>query len=232
VVLDGPSLDHITTRALASRRFEITVTGPGGHSWSDYGVANPVHALSRAIALFTEHTPSNGASPRSSFNFGFIEGGTSVNSIPTTARAKLDIRSEHGQRIDELAALLTFSLERAIESENDRSPNGRIAAKVREIGSRPGGQLAEGAAILSHVRAVDAHLGIRAHQDCASTDANVPLSLGLHAISIGAGGLGGGAHTPSEWYHPEGRETGLRRVFLLLCLLMRDLDPAAAGGSV
>lgn len=231
VVLDGPSLDHITTRALASRRFEITVTGPGGHSWSDYGVANPVHALSRAIALFTEHIPSNGASPRSSYNFGMIEGGTSVNSIPTVARAKLDIRSESGQKIDDMASLLTSSLERAIETENDRSPNGRVSAKVREIGSRPGGQLADSAAILAHIRAVDAHLGIRAHQDCASTDANVPLSLGLQAISIGAGGQGGGAHTPSEWYHPDGRETGLRRALLLVCLLMRDLDPSAAGGA-
>jgi acetylornithine deacetylase/succinyl-diaminopimelate desuccinylase-like protein len=231
VIIDGPSLDHITTRALASRRFEITVTGPGGHSWSDYGVANPVHALSRAIALFSEHQPVNGSVPRSSFNFGLIEGGTSINSIPTTARAKLDIRSESSQRLDELTGLLTSSLERAIEAENDRSPGGRATGKVREIGSRPGGQLPEDAAILAHIRAVDAHLGIRARQDCASTDANIPLSLGMEAISIGAGGQGGGAHTPLEWYHPEGRESGLRRLLLLLCLLMRDLDPSAAGGG-
>ena len=229
VVLDGPSLDHITTRALASRRFEITVTGPGGHSWSDYGVANPVHALSRAVALFSEHQPVNGSSPRSSFNFGLIEGGTSVNSIPSNARAKLDIRSESATRIEELASLLTASLERAMEIENDRSPAGRVTVKLREIGSRPGGQLAEAAPILSHIRSVDAYLGVRTHIDCASTDANIPLSLGMQAVSIGAGGQGGGAHTPSEWYHPEGRETGLRRVLFLLCLLMRDVDPAAAG---
>jgi di/tripeptidase len=256
VVLDGPSLDHITTRALASRRFEITITGPGGHSWSDYGVANPVHALSRAIAFFSDQQsrlplppraeavafktgmngeipfsgeqPTNGNSPRSSYNFGLIEGGASINSIPTSARAKLDIRSESAGRIDELAALLTSALERAMETENDRSSGGRVTAKVREIGSRPGGQLADSSPLLAHLRAIDEHLGLRTHQDCASTDANIPLSLGMQAVSIGAGGQGGGAHTPSEWYHPEGREVGLRRILLLTTLLMRDLDPAAA----
>jgi tripeptide aminopeptidase len=229
VVLDGPATDHITCRALASRRFEVTLTGPGGHSWSDYGIGNPVHALSRAITVFSESSVngngpwSNSPGPRSSFNFGTIEGGTSINSIPTMARAKVDIRSEDAVRIDEMAGLLTSSVERALEVENSRSSGPKLTAKVREIGSRPGGQLTEDAPILAHLRAVDTHLGIRSHLDCASTDANIPLSMGLQAISIGAGGQGGGAHTPAEWYHPEGRHLGLQRIFLTLCLLMRDL---------
>jgi len=227
VVLDGPATDHITTRALASRRFEITFTGPGGHSWSDHGVPNPVHALSRAVALFCEHhTPPPAV--RCSFNFGVIDGGTSVNSIPTHARAKVDLRSEHPLRLEEMVTFLTTSIEHAMEMENDRASTGRVTAKIREIGSRPGGQIAEDATILTHLRAVDAHLGIRAHLDCASTDANVPLSMGMQAVSIGAGGQGGGAHTPNEWFHAEGRELGLRRIFLTLCLLMRDVDPRAA----
>ncbi|MBM3736730.1 MAG: M20/M25/M40 family metallo-hydrolase [Acidobacteria bacterium] len=226
VVLDGPATDHITCRALASRRFEITCSGPGGHSWSDWGVGNPVHAISRAITFFAEQPVSSG--PRTTFNFGLIEGGTSVNSIPASARAKVDLRSESPSRIDEMAAWLTASLERAIEIENDRSTAGRVSAKVREIGSRPGGQVAEDARIVRHIRAVDSHLGIRAHIDCASTDANIPLSLGLPAMSIGAGGQGGGAHTVNEWFRAEGRETGLRRILLLLVQLMRDLDPSAA----
>lgn len=231
VVLDGPSVDHITNRALASRRFELTLQGPGGHSWSDYGVGNPVHALSRAIAMFAETPYSNvNGYPRTSFNFGVIEGGTSINSIPSVARAKVDIRSESGSRIDDMAALLTTAVERAIEVENDRAVGGRVTAKLREIGSRPGGQVAEDSSILQYVRATDAHLGIRAHLDCASTDANIPLSLGIPAISIGAGGQGGGAHTPGEWFHPERRELGLRRIFLMLCQLMRDLDAAAVCG--
>ncbi len=230
IVLDGPATDHITYRALASRRFEIAVHGPGGHSWSDFGIGNPVHALSRAISMFCDNPAvANSGAPRTSFNFGTIEGGTSVNSIPCSARAKVDIRSESPARIDELGTLLTACLELAIETENDRASSGaRLTAKIREIGSRPGGQLSEDAPVLAHLRAIDAHLGLRANLDCASTDANIPLSLGLQAVSIGAGGTGGGAHTPNEWYRPEGREAGLRRIFLALCLLMRDIDPQAA----
>ena len=122
------------------------------------------------------------------------------------------------------SALLTSCVERALEMENDRATGGKVTAKIKEIGSRPGGRLADDAPILQYVRAVDAHLGIRSHLDCASTDANIPLSMGLPAISIGAGGQGGGAHTPQEWFHPEGREFGLKRILLTLLLLLRDLD--------
>jgi tripeptide aminopeptidase len=224
LILDGPNVDHVTSQALASRRFDVTVSGPGGHSWSDYGFANPIHALARAIVSFSEQRlPSNG-SPRSSYNFGIIEGGSSINSIPTLARTKLDIRSESPLKLDEIAALLTSTVERALEIENDRASGGKVTAKIKEIGSRPGGNLPDDAHILQAVRAVDSHLGIRSHLDCASTDANVPLSMGLPAISIGAGGHGGGAHTPQEWFHPDGRELGLKRILLMLSLLLRDLD--------
>ena len=125
VVLDGPNNEHITSQALASRRFDISVTGPGGHSWSDYGIANPVHALSRAIAFFTEHRLPGNGSPRSSYNFGIIEGGSSINSIPTQARTKVDVRSESATKLDEIANLLTSSVERALESENDRASGGK-----------------------------------------------------------------------------------------------------------
>jgi len=223
LILDGPNVDHVTWQALASRRFDVAISGPGGHSWSDYGFANPVHALARAITAFTEQRlPSNG-SPRSSYNFGVIEGGSSINSIPTLARTKVDIRSESAIKLDEIAALLTSTVERALETENERATGGKVTAKIKEIGSRPGGRLADDAYILQAVRAVDSYMGIRSHLDCASTDANVPLSMGLPAISIGAGGHGGGAHTPQEWFHPDGRELGLKRILLMLFLLLRDL---------
>jgi len=224
LILDGPNTDHITSQALASRRFDVSITGPGGHSWSDYGLANPVHALSRAISLFTEHRFGSNGSPRSSYNFGILEGGTSINSIPTQARTKVDIRSESSTKLEEVANLLTTCVERALEFENDRATGGKVAAKIKEIGSRQGGRLPEDARILNCIRAVDTHLGIRSHLDCASTDANIPLSIGLPAISIGAGGQGGGAHTPQEWFHPEGREFGLRRILLTLLLLLGDLN--------
>jgi tripeptide aminopeptidase len=228
IVLDGPNTDHITCQALASRRFDVGISGPGGHSWSDYGIGNPVHALSRAITLFNDQCfPGDG--PRHSYNFGVVEGGSSVNSIPASARAKVDIRSENGGKIAELAALLTSCVERAVETENERSTGGKISAKIKELGARPAGQLPEGAALLAAIRAVDAHLGIRAHLDCASTDANIPLSLGIPAASIGAGGQGGGAHTPSEWFHPEGREFGLQRILLSISLLRSEhFQPAGS----
>ena len=225
LVLDGPGTDHITSRALASQRFEVTVTGPGGHSWRDSAHGNPVHALSRAVTLFTDHAaPVLGlpASPRTSFNFGIFEGGSSINSIPTEARAKIDLRSESLGRIDEMAAILTLAVDQAVEAENTRGGGPRIAARIKEIGSRPSGELADNAPLLEAVRAVDAHLGIRSRLDCSSTDANIPLSLGLQAISIGAGGQGAGAHTPAEWYLPEGRDLALRRILLAVCLLLTN----------
>ncbi len=233
IVLDGPNLDHITSQALASRRFDITITGPGGHSWSDYGIANPIHALSRAISLFTDTRSTLSGPPRSSFNFGILEGGSSINSIPSHARTKLDVRSESGVKLDEFSALLTTCVERAIEIENEGANGRRVSAKIREIGARPGGKLAGDAAILTYIRAVDAHFGIRSRLDCASTDANVPLSMNVPAISIGAGGQGGGAHTSQEWFHPEGRELGLKRIVLTASLLLRDMaaapQPVPAG---
>lgn len=223
IVLDGPNLDHITSQALASRRFDVTITGPGGHSWSDYGVANPVHALGRAISLFTDNRSAVTGLPRSSFNFGILEGGSSINSIPSHARTKLDVRSESSAKLEELSALLTTCVERAIEVENEGANGRKVTAKIRDIGARPAGKLADDAALLNYIRAVDAHFGIRSRLDCASTDANVPLSMNVPAISIGAGGTGGGAHTAQEWFHPEGREYGLKRILLTACMLLREL---------
>ncbi len=224
IVLDGPATDHITCAALESRRFEVTITGPGGHSWSDFGAGNPVHALGRVMACFLEQMDSEGpaASARSSYNFGLIEGGSSINSIPSSARAKVDLRSETSERAEELAALLAASVEKGAELENASATNGKVTASMRAIGARRGGRLPEDALILKALKAVDSHLGIRARTDCASTDANIPLSMGLQAVSIGAGGQGGGAHGPSEWFHPGGRDLGLKRIMLTLCLLMRN----------
>jgi tripeptide aminopeptidase len=230
VVLDGPSLEHITAQALSSRRFEISINGPGGHSWNDQGTANPVHALSHAISTFVQAASFriDTDSARFSYNFGIIEGGASVNSIPAQALTKLDLRSEDAEVLDSLAALLTSSIERALEFENRQAQNrqaknSRVTAKIKELGARPGGKLGEHSLLLREIQAVDTHLQIRSRTNCASTDANIPLSLGVPAISIGTGGQGGGAHTTQEWFHAEGRELGLRRILLLLAALTHSL---------
>jgi acetylornithine deacetylase/succinyl-diaminopimelate desuccinylase-like protein len=218
VIVDGANTDHITTRALGSRRFEVTFSGPGGHSWSDYGVGNPIHALCRAVALFAETRLDSG--PKSSVNVGLIEGGSGVNAIAQAARCKVDIRSESNARMDQLVELLSSAVERARDLENQRQSGGRVTVKTREIGSRPAAVLPQQAPILQYARAVDAHLGVRSYLDCSSTDANLPLSMGIPAIAIGAGGQGGGAHTTGEWFSPEGRDLGLKRILLILLLLM------------
>jgi acetylornithine deacetylase/succinyl-diaminopimelate desuccinylase-like protein len=223
VVLDGAATDHITTHALGSRRFEITFTGSGGHSWSDFGIGNPVHALSRAIAQFVDQRPLDPRStPKVSVNVGLIEGGASINAIPAGARAKVDIRSESDEKIEQLVVALHSAVGRAEEIENLRAAGGKVAARIREIGSRPAARISSDAPIVARLRSVDAHLGIRSRLDCASTDANIPLSLGIPAVCIGAGGQGGGAHTTGEWYRPAGRDLGLKRILLAAALLLED----------
>jgi tripeptide aminopeptidase len=233
IVLDGPSTDHITAQALASRRFEVSFAGPGGHSWNDYGTPNPVHAIGDVISAFAQSADARLGSERKkrcSYNFGVVEGGTSVNSIPSSARAKLDLRSEDPLLLDEISTLLTSAVERSLERENRDVRSERLTAKIKELGSRPGGKLPEYSPLLRTLQAVDSYLHIRARVDCASTDANVPLSMGLPAVSIGAGGHGGGAHTHQEWYQPETRELGLRRILLSLAALAEEDSLAEAAG--
>ena len=233
IVLDGPSTDHITAQALASRRLEISFHGPGGHSWNDSGTPNPIHAAGDLVSHFVQAAELRLAGERKircSYNFGVIEGGASINAIPSSARAKLDLRSEDPAVLDELAALATTAVERSLERENRASRNARLTAKIKELGARPGGKLPDNSPLLQTIRSIDAYLNIRSRIDCASTDANVPLSMGLPAISIGSGGQGGGAHTPGEWYQPDGRELGLRRILLLLAA-MHAAGPAHAGAG-
>jgi acetylornithine deacetylase/succinyl-diaminopimelate desuccinylase-like protein len=223
VVLDGAATDHITVHGLGSRRFEIIFAGAGGHSWSDFGIANPVHALSRALSLFIDQRPIDPRStPKVSVNVGIIEGGASINAIPASARAKVDIRSESNEKMEQLVGALQNAVARAEEVENLRAIGAKVSAKIREIGSRPAARLAPDAPIVARIRSVDAHLGIRSRLDCASTDANIPISMGIPAVCLGAGGQGGGAHTTAEWYRPDGRDLGLKRVLLTLALLLDD----------
>jgi acetylornithine deacetylase/succinyl-diaminopimelate desuccinylase-like protein len=225
LILDGAGNDTIVAEALGSRRFEVIVRGPGGHSWSDFGAPNPIVVLARAIELFRQ-TPLP-TSPKTTFNIGVIRGGTSVNSIPESASMRVDIRSTSTAEIERLERALRAGLGAAVEEETrafetrnaaQRRPLG-LSAEVVIIGNRPGGELPADARILQVIRAVDAHLGNVAQVQRASTDANIPLSLGREAIAIGGGGSGGGAHTLQEWFDFGGRDLGLKRILLTLLLL-------------
>jgi tripeptide aminopeptidase len=217
IVLDGSGTDHVTTKALASRRLEASITGPGGHSWSDFGMPNPINALVRASVRFINTKVP--ASPRTTFNIGQIEGGTSVNSIPYEAKLKVDIRSESEDELAKLESALRECINAGVrdemESSRDRS-KGKLEWKVELLGSRPGGELPANSALLAALRSADEYVGNQSRIERSSTDANVPLSHGIDAISIGAGGTGGGAHSLQEWYEPAGREMGLKRALLTL----------------
>jgi tripeptide aminopeptidase len=223
VVIDGAGTDTIVAEALGSRRFEVTLRGPGGHSWSDFGAPNPIVALARAIHLFSQTRVSS--SPKTTFNIGVIHGGTSVNSIPQSASMRVDIRSTSAFEIERLELELRSAVEHATEEEEIRSANdtslrsAELEAEILAIGNRPAGELPPNACILQIARAVDAYLGNTAKVQRASTDANIPISLGREAIAIGAGGAGGGAHTLHEWFDPAGRELGLRRILLIVLAL-------------
>jgi tripeptide aminopeptidase len=214
IAVDGASTEHITTQGIASHRFEIAITGPGGHSWSDFGAPNPITALSRGIVKFSgQPVPDD---PRSSYNFGMIEGGTSINSIPSRAAVKVDLRSEDEAEVNKMERALRDAMQSGAREEmsaaHDEQQTLRII--VRSLGSRPAGKLPDNAPLLETLRNVDRFLGNRSRLERSSTDANIPLSLNLPAVSLGGGGKGGGSHTTAEWYDASGRELGLKRLFL------------------
>jgi tripeptide aminopeptidase len=229
VALDGSATEYVTTAALASRRVEITITGPGGHSWSDFGAPNPIHAMGRGIARFVAARVPD--SPRTSFNIGEIEGGTSVNSIPSNAHMKVDLRSESEAQLAQLETILRDAIKAGVDEEMSAARERGMAGganllnlKINVLGVRPAGELSENSPLLAAVLAADNHLGNRSRRERSSTDANIPLSMGIPAISLGAGGRSGGAHTVEEWYDPAGRELGLQRIALVV-LSVAGLEP-------
>jgi len=217
LVLDGAGADSIVAEALGSRRFEVVVRGPGGHSWSDFGAPNPIIVLARAIERFTQVRVA--AVPKTTFNIGVIRGGTSVNSIPELASMRVDLRSTSSAEIDRLELALRAALDQALMADAGKARSGALSYEATMIGSRPAGELDSNARLLRVIRAVDSHLGNPSQVQRASTDANIPLSLGREAVAIGGGGAGGGAHTVQEWFDCAGREVALKRILMVAVAL-------------
>lgn len=219
ITLDGSNAERLTTKALGSKRFHVIVRGPGGHSWADFGLPNPIQALARTITRLTSVTVPQ--QPRTVLNIGEIEGGTSVNAIPYRASMKVDVRSEAESEIERLELALRTALAEAVQEENAaaRTQGTPLAVEIKIIGHRPTGELPPTAHIVEVFRAVDAHLGIKTDIQRSSTDANIPISLGIEAVAVGGGGRSAASHSPREWYDPTKREQGLKRVLLALALL-------------
>lgn len=230
IVLDGAGADAVVTQALGSTRFRVTVNGPGGHSFTDAGTPNPIAALARALSTLAEAPLP--AEPITTLNLGTIHGGTSVNSIPESAQASVDFRSTETAQLVRLEVALHRAVEDAVAHVNAQartigrsrpgisSNRGSLSFTISKIGDRPAASLPDDAPLLTALRAVDRHLGLRTDIRLGSTDANIPLSLGVPALSMGAGGEGGSAHTLAEWYSAKDREVGLRRVLLLTLAML------------
>ena len=224
IVLDGPGADAAVTQALGSRRYQIAITGPGGHSFTDAGIPNPIAALASALAALAE-TPLPDE-PRTTLNLGTIRGGISVNSIPESAQANIDFRSTDPNQLLRLEVALHRAVEDAVDHWNEKArsagaaPRSRLSFAISKIGDRPAAQLPDDSPLLSTLRAVDRHLGLRTDLRLGSTDANIPLALGVPALSMGAGGDGGDAHTLREWYSSKDRELALKRVLLLTLAML------------
>ena len=218
IALEGSGNATVVDRALGSRRLRVTVSGPGGHSWADAGRPNPILALAAALVAISKlRLPSN---PRTTLNCGTIAGGTSVNSIPESATADLDLRSTSALELDRIELAVLSTLTKSIEAVDGLQFN------AIRIGDRAAGALAANSALFTSLRAVDRHLGLATDSRIGSTDANLPLSLGVPALAIGAGGSGSGIHTLLETYDPTGRDLALRRILLLLL----DICALAATG--
>lgn len=219
IALEGSGTGIAVTNALGSVRFRVTVSGPGGHSWADAGMPNPITLLSRAIVRIAEMPifQHEAGSETRTFNPGVIRGGTSVNSIPESASALLDFRSTEQAVLEAIAGELQAILQTLVE------PPATFAIDV--IGNRPAAALPASSPMIDTLRAVDRHLGIRTELRLGSTDANIPLSLGIPSAALASGGTGGGIHTLAEWYDPTGREVALRRILLVILDLTQTLLP-------
>ena len=216
ISFDGPDNQFITHQALGSRRYRITLAGPGGHSWTDFGVVNPIHALSRAVARLAEFPVPY--EPRTTYNVGRISGGDSVNVIPQSASIDVDIRSTDEQEISCVEDFLLSSVNYAVRAENSLRAGSHHSLKldVSLIGHRPSGETPQQSLLVQTALAATQSVGIKPYLNCASTDANIPMSMGIPAITIGAGGKGGDAHRLTEWYEPTGRDVGYQRALLLI----------------
>ncbi|MHB1194879.1 MAG: M20/M25/M40 family metallo-hydrolase [Longimicrobiales bacterium] len=228
ISIDGTGLQGITHQGLGSNRYRVFFRGPGGHSWGAFGLANPAHALGRAIRNFDEVSDSLTATgPRTSFNVGVLQGGTSVNSIPFEVSMEVDMRSESPASLERIDAALHEAVAKAVAEENaDRRHGAEVTAELVLIGQRPSGEIAESDPIVQRAVAITRMFGAEPRLGRGSTDANIPISLGIPAITIGGGGIGSGAHSLGEYFINRDGPRGIHRALLIL-LAQAGVRPAS-----
>jgi tripeptide aminopeptidase len=217
VAIDNGGL-WISTIGVGSRRYRITISGPGGHSFADFGHANPATALGKAIARIGDlRVP---ATPHTTFNVGRIGGGTSVNAIPEQAWMEVDLRSSDGAVLADLDARVQRAVETSVLEENTRAGQvGAVSLRRELVGDRPAGSIPSSAPIVRTAQAVARALRLEAPISESSSDANLPLSLGIPAIAIGAGGQSYDSHAVTEWFDTTDAWKGTENALLLAVAL-------------
>jgi tripeptide aminopeptidase len=219
LALDGPGDERIVHHALGSRRYRVTLRGPGGHSWADFGRPNPIHAAGRATHWLAR-MPSE-ARGQLAVSVGRIGGGASLTAIPTLAWLEVDVRAMDEPSLDRANASLRAIVQQAVHEENRMATEASLYAEIEVLGERPAGGLAPDHPLVALAIAATRSSGGEPLSAVASTDANIPLARGIPAITLGAGGRGGGAHTADEWYENSDGARGLSRAAAVLAVLAR-----------
>jgi tripeptide aminopeptidase len=221
IAIDGGDIGRVNIKALGSYRYRVTFNGPGGHSWGAFGLANPHHAMGSAIDNFidaaNEYTLEG---PKTSYNIGVVNGGTSVNSIPFESIMEIDIRSIEPARLDVMEGLLNQAVSDALKKQNSIKRQGAsLTVNINKIGNRPSGSLEPNLPLIQRAMAATAYFNETPSLTIGSTDSNIPISLGIPSVTIGRGGIGGNAHALNEWWY---NKEGHKSIQLALLLLLSE----------
>ncbi len=218
ISIDGLSDTRVTHQGLGSHRYRVTFKGPGGHSWGAFGLLNPAHVMGRATHYFDLAADAYTRSgPKTSYNVGMVTGGTSVNSIPFEVSMQVDMRSESQERLIVIDTLFQRAVRRAVTEMNaSRRTGPAVTVEIALIGDRPSGEVSEDAPLVQRAVAATELLGLEPSLGRSSTDSNIPISMGIQAITIGGGGSGGGGHSPGEWFINENGPRGIQRALLIV----------------
>jgi tripeptide aminopeptidase len=219
VAIDGLKVTRIVNQATGSHRYEMIFSGPGGHSFSAFGLPSPIHAMGRAIAAISDLQTSS--DPKTTFTVGTVRGGTSVNAIAKEARMALDLRSNSAGALLQLEDKALAIVQQAVAQENARWRSDKIAVEITLSGPPPAGMTPQGSPIIEAARRAVTALapGAAIEFAASSTDSNLAMSLGIPAVTIGGGGEGGGQHSLNEWYKPTDAHLGPQNALLTLLML-------------
>ena len=218
IAVDGGESERIVFGGVGSHRYRVTFRGPGGHSWGAFGLANPHHALGRAIQIFDENAPSvTSVGEKTSYNVGRIGGGTSINSIPFESWAEIDMRSGSQDKLDDVDAILQAAVEQALQEENAARLDGpELTVDVDRVGTRPAAKGDTSSPVVQRAMAATVAFGVQPSLRISSTDANLPISKGIPAVTMSRGGVSGGSHSPDEWWQNVDGHIGIQIGLLTL----------------